>query len=73
MVCENAFAGMRRYGAVSAVYRNRRKELDDHLMLAAAGLGSCTVLVKTEKAMPICGSVAMNTCEKAKQDTKNVS
>ena len=38
VVCENAFAGMKRYGAVSAVYRNRLKEFDDNLMLTAAGL-----------------------------------
>lgn len=38
VVCENAFAGMKRYGAISAVYRNRRKDFDDHLMLTAAGL-----------------------------------
>lgn len=38
VVCENAFAGVKRYGAVSAVYRNRLYEFDDHLMLTAAGL-----------------------------------
>ncbi len=38
VVCENAFAGVKRYGAVSAVYRNRIEEFDDHLMLTAAGL-----------------------------------
>jgi hypothetical protein len=38
VVCENAFAGVKRYGAVSAVYRNRTKDFDDHLMLTAAGL-----------------------------------
>ncbi len=38
VVCENAFAGIKRYGATSAVYRNRRKDFDDHLMLTAAGL-----------------------------------
>lgn len=38
VVCENAFAGVKRYGAVSAVYRNRIEEFDDHLMLAATGL-----------------------------------
>ncbi|MGD1942524.1 MAG: transposase family protein [Leptolyngbyaceae cyanobacterium] len=38
VVCENAFAGIKRYGAVSAVYRNRLKDFDDHLMLTAAGL-----------------------------------
>jgi hypothetical protein len=38
VVCENAFAGVKRYGAVSAVYRNRIEAFDDHLMLTAAGL-----------------------------------
>ena len=38
VVCENAFAGMKRYVAVSAVYRNRIEEFDDRLMLTAAGL-----------------------------------
>ena len=38
VVCENAFAGVKRYQAVSAVYRNRLEEFDDHLMLTAAGL-----------------------------------
>lgn len=38
VVCENAFAGVKRYGAVSAIYRNRTEEFDDRLMLTAAGL-----------------------------------
>lgn len=38
VTCENAFAGMKRYGAVSAIYRNRKPDFDDHLMLTAAGL-----------------------------------
>jgi hypothetical protein len=38
VVCENAFAGMKRYGAVSAVYRHRIEDFDDRLMLTAAGL-----------------------------------
>ena len=38
VVCENAFAGVKRYGAVSAVYRNRVTNFDDHLMLTATGL-----------------------------------
>ena len=38
VVCENAFAGVKRYNAVSVVYRNRLKDFDDHLMLTAAGL-----------------------------------
>lgn len=38
VLCENAFAGIKRYGAVSAIYRNRTKDFDDRLMLTAAGL-----------------------------------
>lgn len=38
VVCENAFAGVKRYNAVSVVYRNRVEAFDDHLMLTAAGL-----------------------------------
>jgi hypothetical protein len=32
VLCENAFAGVKRYGAVSAVDRNRIEEFDDHLI-----------------------------------------
>lgn len=38
VVCEHAHAGMKRYNAVSGVYRNRVLDFDDHLMLTAAGL-----------------------------------
>lgn len=38
VVCENAFAGVKRYSAVSAIYRNRIAAFDDHLMLTATGL-----------------------------------
>jgi hypothetical protein len=38
VVCENAFAGVKRYNAVSVIYRNRVENFDDHLMLTAAGL-----------------------------------
>lgn len=38
VICENAFAGVKRYNAVSVVYRNRVEAFDDHLMLTAAGL-----------------------------------
>lgn len=38
VLCENAFAGVKRYRAVSEIYRNRTKDFDDHLMLTAAGL-----------------------------------
>jgi hypothetical protein len=38
VVCEAAFAGIKRYGAVSQIYRNRIEDFDDHLMLTAAGL-----------------------------------
>jgi hypothetical protein len=36
--CEHAHAGIKRYNAVTAVYRNRVPDFDDHLMLNAAGL-----------------------------------
>lgn len=38
VVCEHAHAGIKRYGAVAAIYRNRVPDFDDHLMLTAAGL-----------------------------------
>jgi hypothetical protein len=38
VVCEHAHAGMKRYNAVSAIYRNRMPNCDDQLMLIAAGL-----------------------------------
>lgn len=38
VVCENAFAGVKRYNAVSQVYRNRIADFDDRLMLTSAGL-----------------------------------
>ena len=38
VVCENALAGVKRYGAVSQIYRNRISDFDDRLMLTAAGL-----------------------------------
>ena len=38
VVCENAFAGVKRYRAVSEIYRNRVPDFDDHLMLTACGL-----------------------------------
>jgi len=38
VVCENAFAGVKRYRAVAEVYRNRVSGFDDHLMLTACGL-----------------------------------
>jgi hypothetical protein len=37
-LCENAFAGVKRYNSVVAVYRNRVADFDDRLMLIAAGL-----------------------------------
>jgi DDE superfamily endonuclease/Helix-turn-helix of DDE superfamily endonuclease len=36
--CEHAHAGIKRYNCVTAVYRNRVTDFDDHLMLNAAGL-----------------------------------
>lgn len=38
VVCEHAHAGIKRYNAVTAIYRNRVPNFDDHLMLTAAGL-----------------------------------
>lgn len=38
VVCEHAHAGIKRYNAVSGIYRNRVPDFDDHLMLTAAGL-----------------------------------
>ncbi len=38
VVCENAFAGVKRYNAVVAIYRNRVPNFDDRLMLTACGL-----------------------------------
>ncbi|WP_245562215.1 transposase family protein [Stanieria cyanosphaera] len=38
VICENAFAGVKRYDAVSQIYRNRTLDFDDRLMLTAAGL-----------------------------------
>lgn len=36
--CENAFAGVKRYGIVSDIYRNRVSDFDDRSMLTATGL-----------------------------------
>lgn len=38
VVCENAFAGVKRYNIVAQVYRNRVTNFDDRLMLVSAGL-----------------------------------
>jgi hypothetical protein len=38
VLCENAFARVKRYSSVSHVYRNRTKDFDDNLMLTATGL-----------------------------------
>jgi hypothetical protein len=38
VVCEHAHAGIKRYQAVAAIYRNRTPDFDDHLMLTAVGL-----------------------------------
>ena len=38
VVCEHAHAGIKRYNAVSAIYRNRVPDFDDRLMLTSAGL-----------------------------------
>ena len=36
--CEHTHAGIKRYRAVTDVYRNRAPDFDDHLMLIATGL-----------------------------------
>jgi DDE superfamily endonuclease/Helix-turn-helix of DDE superfamily endonuclease len=36
--CEHAFAGIKRYNAVSGIYRNRTHDFDDRLMVTASGL-----------------------------------
>jgi DDE superfamily endonuclease/Helix-turn-helix of DDE superfamily endonuclease len=38
VVCEHAFGGIKRYGAASDIYRNRKPDFDDKLMLTATGL-----------------------------------
>lgn len=38
VVCEHAFAGVKRYGIATNIYRNRIKDFDDHSMFTAAGL-----------------------------------
>jgi hypothetical protein len=38
VLCENAFSGVKRYRAVSNVYRNRKEDFDDQLMFIASGL-----------------------------------
>ncbi|WP_196797162.1 hypothetical protein [Trichodesmium erythraeum] len=37
VVCENALAGVKRYGAVSQISRNHKYDFDDKLMLTATG------------------------------------
>ena len=36
--CEHAHGGIKRYNAVTSIYRNRVTDFDDHLMLVATGL-----------------------------------
>jgi serine/threonine protein phosphatase PrpC len=38
VLCENAFAGVKRYNIVAQVDRNRVTNFDDRLMLVSAGL-----------------------------------
>ena len=38
VVVEHAFGGMKRYKAAADIYRNRKKDFDDNLMVTAAGL-----------------------------------
>ncbi len=40
MICENAFSGVKRYNAVSDIYRNRVSKFDDSLILIACRLGN---------------------------------
>jgi len=42
--CEHAHAGIKRYNAVTQVYRNRVPDFDDRLMLTAAGLWNFYIL-----------------------------
>jgi len=37
-LCENAFAGVKRYRAISETYRNRKEDFGDYLMMTSAGL-----------------------------------
>lgn len=38
VVCENAFAGVKRYNVISDIYRNRVSKFEDKLILTASGL-----------------------------------
>lgn len=38
VICENSFFGVKRFNAVSDIYRNRLSNFDDRLMLTACGL-----------------------------------
>jgi hypothetical protein len=38
VIRENAFSGVKRYDAVSDIYRNRLPKFDEQLMLTACGL-----------------------------------
>lgn len=38
VVIEHAFSGIKRYKAAADIYRNRKKDFDDHLMVTSAGL-----------------------------------
>ena len=38
VVVEHSFSGIKRYSAATDIYRNRKKDFDDRLMLTAAGL-----------------------------------
>ncbi|WP_293161939.1 transposase family protein [Okeania sp. SIO2C9] len=43
--CEHTISGVKRYNATTAIYRNRIKGLDDHLMLTAVGLWNFYLIV----------------------------
>ncbi|MGL5805580.1 MAG: hypothetical protein ACRC11_09075 [Xenococcaceae cyanobacterium] len=38
VLCDNAFARVKRYNAIAHIYRNRVPDFDDKLMLTACGL-----------------------------------
>jgi len=38
VICENLFAGLKRYKAVNEIYRNHKDDFDDKLILTATRL-----------------------------------
>ncbi|MEB3340538.1 transposase family protein [Okeania sp.] len=45
VICENACAGVKRYGAVNQIYCNHKNDFDDKLMLTATGLWNLYLMV----------------------------